>query len=118
LRVLVVDDEPAIRALARMMLERSDYSVEDAGTASAAVACVQSAGRPFDVIVLDYTLPDRLGTAVLPELRRLAPQARLILTSGRLEQELPNHGADAYLPKPFARPQLLAAVQAVALVTA
>ena len=110
-RVLVVDDEPVIRMIARMMLERGGFAVEDAADAEEAVRRVQSAA-PFGVILLDYTLPGRTGAELLPELRRLSPHSRVVLTSGRAEDEIPAHGADGYLAKPFTREQLLAAVGA------
>lgn len=111
-RVLVVDDEAVIRTLARMMLERSGFAVDEAGTAASAVARVQGSPSSFDVVVLDYTLPDRRGTDVIPELRRVAPHVRIVLTSGRLEEDMPGHGADGYLGKPFSKDQLVAAIRA------
>jgi CheY-like chemotaxis protein len=113
-RVLVVDDEPGIRLLVRLMLERTGYSVEEAATAKEAVARVRAADRPFATILLDLSLPDRIGTAVLPELRRAAPLSWVVLTSGKLESEVPNHGADGFLPKPFSMDELIGAVRGAA----
>lgn len=112
-RVLVVDDEPVVRSVARVMLERAGFAVEEAGGAEEALDRVRSAPAPFAAVLLDYTLPDRAGTDVLPELHRLSPGVRVVLTSGRPEEELPAHGADAYLAKPFTREQLVAAVRAL-----
>ena len=112
-RALIVDDEPTVRTVARLMLERAGYAVEDAGDAAAALALVRTAARPFTVVLLDVTLPDRPGTELVPELRGLAPESRLVLTSGKPEEDVPDHGADGYLPKPFTKEQLLAAVRAV-----
>jgi DNA-binding response OmpR family regulator len=116
-RVLVVDDEPTIRMLAKLMLERGGFAVEEAGDAAAAVAQVRDTEKPFAVVLLDQTLPDRSGTDVLPDLRALAPQTRIVLTSGRAEEDVPDHGADAYLPKPFAREQLVSVVRSVTALT-
>jgi two-component system cell cycle response regulator CtrA len=110
-RVLVVDDEPVVRAVARLLLERAGFAVEEAGGAGDALERVRSAPGSFAAVLLDYTLPDRAGTDVLPELHRLAPGVRVVLTSGRPEEDLPGHGADAYLAKPFTRDQLVAAVR-------
>lgn len=116
LRVLVVDDEPTVRMVARLMLERSGVAVEEASDAATAVSRLRAAvARPFAVVLLDVTLPDRVGTELVPDLRTIAPTARVVLTSGRSEEELPDHGADGYLPKPFTRDQLLDAVRAVAV---
>ena len=110
-RVLVVDDEPTVRTVARLMLERAGYAVEEAGDAAATVARLRAS--PFAVVLLDVTLPDRAGTELVPELRNLAPASRVVLTSGKGEEDFPNHGADGYLPKPFTKEQLLAAVRRV-----
>lgn len=107
-RVLVVDDEPSIRAVARLMLQRAGFLVEEASDATQAVA--RATSQLPAVIVLDVTLPDRPGTEVIPDLRAAAPQALVLLTSGKLESEFPNHGADGYLPKPFTKDQLTTAV--------
>lgn len=111
-RILLVDDEGIVRMVARVMLERSGFSVEEADSATAALGRVRSAPVPFAVVVLDYTLPDCTGTDVIPDLRRLAPGSRIVLTSGRAEEDVPDHGADGFLPKPFTRDQIVAALRA------
>ena len=111
-RVLVVDDEPSVRLVTRLMLERAGHAAEEAGDAADAVARL-TAGPPPAVVVLDVTLPDCAGTDLIPELRRLVPGVRIVLTSGLLEEAVFGHGADIYLPKPFTKEQLLAAVRAV-----
>lgn len=110
-RVLVVDDEPAIRMIARLHLERAGYAVEEAGTAADAVE--RAAGRPFAAALVDVTLPDRTGVELVTELRAVAGRTPVVLMSGRAEEDVPGHGADRYLAKPFTRDQLLAAVRAV-----
>lgn len=116
-RVLIVDDEPAVRTVARLMLEGVGYAVTEVEDAAGAIACTRAADRPFAVILLDVTLPDRAGPTVIPELRHTAPYSRVLLTSGLIEAEVPDHGADGYLPKPYSRDQLLAAVRALAAAT-
>ena len=112
-RVLVVDDEPTVRMVARLMLERDGYAVEEVSDATAAMARVRAVTHPFALVLLDVTLPDRAGTELVPELRSLAPTSRVVLTSGKGEEEFPGHGADGYLPKPFTKEQLVAVVRAV-----
>jgi DNA-binding response OmpR family regulator len=84
--------------------------VVEVGTATEALLRLHT-DRPFAVILLDFTLPDRNGTDMIPELRAIAPSAHVVLTSGRSEDDFPEHGADGYLAKPFNREQLLAAVR-------
>jgi CheY-like chemotaxis protein len=108
---LVVDDESIVRSVVRLMLELGGFAVEEAGNAAEALERLKSG--PFAIVLLDYTLPDRSGADLLPELRTAAPGARVILTSGRPEADLAPHQADGYLAKPFAREQLVAAVEKV-----
>ncbi len=115
--VLIVDDEPAIRLITRFVLESAGYAVAEVGTANDALARIHAAGRPFSVVILDYTLPDRNGTDLLPELRVITPRSQVILTSGRPEEDVPDHGADCYLAKPYSREQLLAAVYSATVVS-
>lgn len=116
-RVLVVDDEQSIRLVARIMLDRAGYAVEEVGDGAEATARLQRADSPLNVVVLDVSLPDRSGVELLPELRALAPHAKFVLTSGRPEEDVPDHGADVYLAKPFTRDQLIAAIRAVTTLT-
>lgn len=109
-RVLIVDDEPSVRMVARLMLERTGHAVEEAGDAAGAVSRIESGPLPA-VVLLDVTLPDRPGTDLVSELRRLAPDVRIVLTSGLPEDAVPNHGADSYLHKPFTKEQLVTAVR-------
>jgi CheY-like chemotaxis protein len=111
--VLIVDDESAIRMIARFVLEGAGYAVTEAGSAADALARLRGGERAFTVILLDYTLPDCNGTDLVPDFRVLAPGSQVVLTSGRAEEDVPEHGADAYLPKPFNREQLLTVVRAV-----
>ena len=115
-RVLIVDDEPTIRMVARLMLERTGYAVGEAGDAAGALALVRATDRPFAALLLDVTLPDRSGIDVIPDLRASASWSRIILTSGKPEEAVPAHGADGYLPKPFTKDQLIAAVRAATAV--
>ncbi|MCS6866698.1 MAG: response regulator [Gemmataceae bacterium] len=112
-RVLIVDDEQVVRAVTRLMLERNQFLVEEAITAADALAGVQGATEPFTLIIVDYTLPDQTGLELIPQLRNLTPQSRLILTSGRPEADFPHHGADGYLAKPYTKEQLLSVVQTI-----
>jgi CheY-like chemotaxis protein len=111
-----VDDEPAIRLIARFLLEGAGFAVAEAGSAAEALRQVRT-GRSFAVILLDYSLPDRNGPDLVPELRGAAPWSRVVLTSGRAVEDVPDHGADGYLPKPFNREQLIASVRTATALT-
>lgn len=104
LRVLVVDDEPLIRWSLVETLERSGHAVVEAGDAASAIRSV-SAGEPFDVVLLDYRLPDSNDLNLLATIRRLAPTTAVIMmtafgTPGVMDGAL-ELGAYQVIPKPF-----------------
>jgi DNA-binding response OmpR family regulator len=79
--ILIVDDEPMIRRVAELSLKGEGCRVAQAATAGAAVAAVRAASPPFDLVILDVTLPDGDGTAVVPIIRQSAPATRILIVS-------------------------------------
>ena len=101
-RVLVVDDDLAIRRVLRVTLRAHGYSVIEAGGARAALAAVEAV-RP-DVIILDLGLPDGDGVEVTRHLRHRDQIPILILSVKDQEDDkiaALEAGADDYLTKPF-----------------
>ena len=112
--VLVVDDEALIRwSLAEMLGERG-YRVAEAGDARTAVAALESAQEPFDVVLLDYRLPDSADLRLLEKVRRLAPTSQVILITAHNSPELALGaealGAYRVISKPFEVESLAALV--------
>ena len=101
LAVLVVDDSDLLRSLVAHYLDaESDLKVvASVSTADAAVQQVRHA-RP-DVILLDHDMPGGNGLEALPELRRLCPQARIVLFSSAHEVRgaALDRGADEFVGK-------------------
>jgi DNA-binding NarL/FixJ family response regulator len=101
--VLICDDNEAMRALLRVIVElRPTLSV--AGEAADGPDAIREAARlKPDVILLDLAMPRRTGLEVLPELRRVAPEARVIIFSGfstaSVAEEAIDLGAVRYLTK-------------------
>lgn len=85
-RVLIVDDEEAIRALVDFTLARLGYEVTEAGTAREGVETYRKAleeGQRFDLVILDLTLPGGMGgKEALKELLEIDPQVIAIVSSG------------------------------------
>ena len=113
--VLVVEDEPAILAMTRLILEREGYEVLTAEDGPSGLALFQS--NVVDAVVLDVNIPGLNGWDVLAELRRLRPGARVILSTGSgiddvLETE-PAELPTAVLPKPFLPADLVEVVARV-----
>ena len=106
-KILVVDDEPAIRRLLRNTLTRAGYEVVEAGDGRAALQ-VAAAEHPAAVL-LDLGLPDREGLGLLPLLKDLAV---VIVVSARdaVEEKVAalDLGAEDFVTKPFDSEELLA----------
>lgn len=108
-KILLVDDEPAIRRLLRNTLERAGHEVIEAGNVRDALAAA-SAVQP-DAVLLDLGLPDRDGLALIPLLRRDADVRILIISAREATEEKVaalDLGADDFVTKPFDTDELLA----------
>lgn len=118
LRLLLADDHAVLRAGLRMLLsaEADMQVVGEADTGQQAIE--QAAALQPDIILLDVTMPDLDGLAALPQLKEVAPQARvLILTMHQDEAYLRQAlqaGAAGYVLKKAADTELLSAIRAVA----
>lgn len=117
-RVLIIEDEPSITVALQFLLEREGYHVDCAADGeSGLMRLLQS--RP-NVLVLDVMLPNRSGFEVLKHIRG-APRLRdlpvLVLTARGQAQDrrmAKDAGADAFLTKPFANAEVIAAMKRLA----
>jgi two-component system response regulator AtoC len=105
LRVLVVDDEPLIRWSVAETLADRGYEVVETGDGRGARSAVGGSAQPFDVVLLDYRLPDSDDLTLLASLRRLSPNAQIILMTAYGTPEVVRGALDlgAYrvITKPF-----------------
>jgi len=106
-RVLIVEDEPAVRAIAVRTLELAGYDVLAAGTGDEALALAQKTGPSPDLVVCDVLLPGQSGFEVVKALRVERPSLPVLYVSG-FTAEIDRVGADAFLAKPY-RPEALIA---------
>jgi DNA-binding response OmpR family regulator len=111
-RVLVVDDHAPTRALIRSVLdaEKGDrFEIVEAGSGTECLKAADSKG-PFDIILLDVTLPDMDGFEVCRALRSVDKQVPIVFVTAK--GDLRDHatgraaGGDSYLVKPIARASL------------
>ena len=112
--ILVVDDDPDIRSLVKILLERTGATVYEAADGRSALREFH-ARRP-DLVVLDVQLPELDGWQVLARIRDLSDVPVLMLTARGQELERVRGlqgGADDYVVKPFGRQELVARVQAL-----
>ena len=112
-RVLVVDDEPAIRRFLHASLSAHGYSVFEAVNGQEGLAAV-TAHRP-DLVILDLGLPDMDGIEVTRRLREWTPVPIIVVTVQEQESAkiaALDAGADDYVTKPFGMGELLARMRA------
>jgi two-component system response regulator AtoC len=111
-RILVVDDDEALRESLAMLLAAEGYEVVTAADANAALVLLE---EPVDVVLCDVRMPGRDGLELLPELIRRLPGAPVLLMSaygsGDLAVEALKRGAFDYLAKPFQPSEVLLAIK-------
>jgi DNA-binding NtrC family response regulator len=112
-RVLLVEDDPAVRSALLGALE--DAGFEAFGAADAAEALGVLGQYPVTVVVADYHLPGVAGLDLLAAIRGTAPSTSLILYSGGMTDELAEEarefGVRAVLEKPVSAERLIAAIR-------
>lgn len=108
-RILVVDDEAAVRRFLKSILEGAGYTLTEASSGQEALALLKR--HPPEAILLDLGLPDLSGLDVLRVLREWSKVPVIILSVQDGEQDIVgalDAGADDYLTKPFGTAELLA----------
>jgi YesN/AraC family two-component response regulator len=117
-RVLIIDDEPTLRATLRDMLEDDGYDVLDAPDGEKGLVLLRH--NAVDVVLTDIMMPEKEGLETIQEIKQAHPTARIVAMSGggttgnlsylNIADKL---GAHHVLAKPFARQDLLSALQKV-----
>jgi two-component system, OmpR family, response regulator len=113
-KILVVDDEGAIRNLIHRFLSKQDYQVEAAEDGKSALATFDSFNP--DLVILDVNLPDANGYALCQEMQSRTGVFILMLTSRTDESDKVrafSQGADDYITKPFSLVELGARIGAI-----
>lgn len=115
MHILVIEDEPKVARAIREGLESEHYQVTLAATGEEGYFLATT--RAFDLIVLDLMLPGRDGLEILTALRQQHCQTPVLILTARdaIEDRVLglDTGADDYLVKPFAFPELLARIRAL-----
>jgi DNA-binding response OmpR family regulator/HPt (histidine-containing phosphotransfer) domain-containing protein len=114
-RILVADDEPALRRVLQRLLEQEGYVVETVEDGEQALTRLLNPSlAPVDLLLLDVHMPRRSGIEVLRALREASSPVRALVLSARIRDEdvmkLYNEGAVDFVAKPFSIHTLLARV--------
>ena len=116
-RILVVEDEDAIREFVVINLTRAGYEVTDVASGEQALEVYDSADQNFSIALLDIMMPGMDGFALCKELRKRSTELGIImLTAKAQEMDKVNGfmlGADDYVVKPFSPSELVARVDAM-----
>jgi two-component system, OmpR family, KDP operon response regulator KdpE len=112
-QILVIEDEPAIRNVLRVLLEAEGYRFIEADTAMRAE--IEARSHKPDLLLVDLGLPDGDGLKVIRRVRSWSPVPVIVLSARTMEDQkiaALDAGADDYVTKPFSALELLARVRA------
>jgi DNA-binding response OmpR family regulator len=114
-RILVIDDDDAIRFSLKLALEDADYHVEDAANGEKGMTRFRA--NPADLVITDIFMPEKEGLETIDEIKRICPQTKIIAISGGGSMDPEDYleiarrvGADCSLFKPFDIQLLVATV--------
>ncbi|MCG3149081.1 MAG: Sensor histidine kinase RcsC [Verrucomicrobiae bacterium] len=116
-RILLVEDEPAIRELAALELRELGYAVHTAGDGAEALEVLQATGGPVELLVTDVVMPKMGGPELADALRHRYRDTRVLFTSGYTADTIGRHGVldegISFLRKPFTSQTLARKVREV-----
>lgn len=110
LRVLLVEDDDAVRSITRVMLERIGYDVLSAESPEVAVDHL-TGPQKIDLVLTDLVLPGGSGVQLATEVQRLRPGLRVLFISGWLDHPAVVGLRNRFLPKPYGMLELQSAVR-------
>jgi two-component system cell cycle sensor histidine kinase/response regulator CckA len=103
--ILLVEDDEAVRRLARLILERTGYRIIEAGNPKEALKAAQLFGDKIDLLVSDLIMPESEGPPLFDRLLRVHPGLRVLYISGYADEAVVRHGVivagTPFLQKPF-----------------
>ena len=113
--ILVVDDEPAVAKMVKMMLERMHYQVTSLTSSIEALALFKEKSAQFDLVVTDLTMPNLPGQKLAAELNKIHPGIPIILCTGYSgeisDAKVAKTGIQAMITKPIVKAALATTVR-------
>jgi DNA-binding NarL/FixJ family response regulator len=123
IKVLFVDDHQLVREIVTDYLENAgQYVIDQADSVSEAINRIEGAERPYDVVLLDYALPDSVGLPTLKQLLAMTPDSKFAMITGsagegvglaQFAQSALSAGATGFLTKNLSPEALIKAVEAI-----
>jgi DNA-binding NtrC family response regulator len=117
-RIMIVEDDEAVRELLREILKRAGHEVVAAGNGKEAIALYQDNPATADLVITNILMPEKEGLEMIQEMRRDDPDIKIIAISGGGQigpadylEIARRFGATRTFSKPFDRKELLAAVE-------
>jgi PAS domain S-box-containing protein len=115
--ILLAEDEAAVRAAARQILERYGYNVLEAPNGTVALSMAHRRGIAIDLLLADVVMPEMSGRELAERFSKLKPRAKVLFMSGYTDDAIVRHGVlrpgTAYLQKPFSPDTLARKVREV-----
>jgi DNA-binding response OmpR family regulator len=118
MRILIIEDDELLARALQFGLEKDDHQVTYFTEGKKGQQQIESDPDQYDLLILDWLLPDKTGLAICTELREKSILVPILMLTGKESSEdkvlALNAGADDYLTKPFALPELFARLKALA----
>jgi DNA-binding NtrC family response regulator len=115
--ILLVEDEPTILRMTRMMLERKGYTVISAATPAQALEKAQNHAGAIDLLMTDVVMPEMNGRDLATKITALYPEIRLLFMSGYTANVIAHQGildkGVAFIQKPFSMAELAEKIREV-----
>ena len=114
-RILLVEDEDAVRSFSSRALQNKGYEVLTAETGEAGWDVYSALNKPIDLMITDVIMPGMDGPTLAKKIRAVNPALKIIFISGYTEEKLKDYMGNGiyFLPKPFSLKQLAAKVKEV-----
>lgn len=114
-RILLVEDEDAVRTFSTRALTNKGYEVVTAESGEAGLQVFKDLKKPIDLLITDVIMPNMDGPTLAKHIREEIPTMKIIFMSGYTEDKLKDHMGEGiyFLPKPFTLKQLAAKVKEV-----
>jgi len=116
MHILAIDDEPSVTTSLGFVFGPPRYRLNTVASGEAALAAIDAASQPFDVIIVDQKMPNLTGAQLVAELRERGVKSRIIVLSAQVTDEVRQTyealDVQAIFDKPFDISQLRAAVDA------